>query len=202
MRQVIPLHLCHVLRQPRVVKRVVHAVVEHVEGERPADDPIGNSLGEDGVRELGEWRFEDEEQKRGHDESESVHGEVVVDPMKEEVKEHRPVGIGKVVVDVKEESVKGVFEDRPDDVAGEEAEESRGDSGWSRGGERSQAGWREGQKLASGDGRVGELQHRQRKEERGDRSPHRRHHIPLRPCKALRRWISLSSALSTSSDVT
>ncbi len=41
--------------------------------------------------------------------------------VEKEVEEHCPILIGKVVVDVEEEAMKGVFEDRPDDIAEKEA---------------------------------------------------------------------------------
>lgn len=122
MRKVVPLHLGHVLRQPGVVQGVVHAVVEDVEGERAGDDAVGDACREDEVCEVGERRLEQEEQRRRHDESQSVHREVVVDAVQEEVEHERPVSIGEVVVDVEEESVERVLEDGPDDVAREEAD--------------------------------------------------------------------------------
>lgn len=63
----VPLHLCHVLRQSRVVEGVVHAVVKDVKGESAADDSIGDGFREDEVGELGERRLEHEEEGRGHD---------------------------------------------------------------------------------------------------------------------------------------
>lgn len=52
---------------------VVHTVVKDVKGERAGDDTIGDGLGEDQVGELGKGSFEDEEQGRGHDETQAIH---------------------------------------------------------------------------------------------------------------------------------
>jgi hypothetical protein len=116
----VTLHLGHVLRQPGVVERIVHAVVEHVECERAGDDTVCDGFGEEEVRELGEGSLQTKEEGGRHDESQLIHGKVVVDAVEEEVKEHRPVLVRQIVVDVEEEAVEGVFEDGPDDVTGKE----------------------------------------------------------------------------------
>ena len=80
---------------------------------------------------MGEFRercLESEEEGGWHDETETVHGEVVVDTVKEEVEHESPVGIRKEVVDVEEESVESVFENSPDQVAGQEADGPLGES--------------------------------------------------------------------------
>ena len=133
MRQVVPLHLGHVLRQSSVVQRVVHAVVQDVERKRSADDTVGDGLGEQGMGESGERRFKDEEEQGRHDEAETVHRQVVMDAVQQEVKHDCPVGIRKVVIDVEEEAVEGVFEDGPDDVADEEAGHGLGERSVGRG---------------------------------------------------------------------
>lgn len=104
-----------------MVKRVVHTVVEDVEGESARDDTIGDSFGEDEMSEVGEGCFEGKEQGRGHDQTKSVHGKVVVDTVQEEMEHKSPRRIGEVIVDVEEEAMKSVLEDGPNDVAGEEA---------------------------------------------------------------------------------
>lgn len=106
----------------------MHAVVENVEGEGSGNDTICNGLGEDEMSEFGEWRLEDEKESGRHDQSQSVHGQVMVDTVQEEVKHHGPVGIGEIVVDVEEETVQGVFQDGPNDIADEEASDGRGES--------------------------------------------------------------------------
>ncbi len=73
------------------------------------------------MRELRKGVRQDEEERRGHDEPELVHGEIVVDAVQQKVQRDRPVGVGEVVVEVEEEAMKRVLEDCPDDVAGEEA---------------------------------------------------------------------------------
>jgi hypothetical protein len=103
-----------------MVERIVHAVVEHVECERAGDDTVCDGFGEEEVRELGEGSLQTKEEGGRHDESQLIHGKVVVDAVEEEVKEHRPVLVRQIVVDVEEEAVEGVFEDGPDDVTGKE----------------------------------------------------------------------------------
>lgn len=174
--EVVPLHLGHVLGQPGVVEGVVHAVVEDVEGERAGDDPVGDPRWEENVCEAGERRLEGEEQQRWHDQPESVHGQVMVDPVEQEMEHESPVPVGQVVVDVEEEAVERVLEDSPDHVAEEEACEGLGER---RGVRDGQGREREREQVRGGDGFVGELEDRQGEEERRDGSPDQRHDIPL-----------------------
>jgi len=74
VREMVPLHLGQILRQPRVVQGVMHAIVKDVEGERSRDDTIRDGRGEDNMREVGEGSLENEEEGRRHDESETIHG--------------------------------------------------------------------------------------------------------------------------------
>lgn len=134
-----------------MMQRIVHHIVEDVESECTRDDPIGNRFREDQVRQVGKWRFEDKEQRRRHDEPESVHREVMVDSVEEEMEHKGPVGIGEVVVDVEEEAVEGVFEDRPDDVAGEEGDEGFGECRLGGEGQGREGGGK-GEEVAGGDG--------------------------------------------------
>lgn len=70
--------------------------------------------------------------------------------MQEEVEQHGPVGIGKVIVDMEKESMEGVFEDGPDDIANEEADHCRSKRRCGRyreGGE----GWRHSEEVTGGD---------------------------------------------------
>ena len=87
MSQVVSLHVCEILRQFRMVKSIVHAVVEDVKGKGTADDTIGDCFWKEGVSESGEWCFEREEECRRHDESEPVHWEVMVNTVKKEMEE-------------------------------------------------------------------------------------------------------------------
>lgn len=69
------------------------------------------------MREPCEGRLEREEEDRGHDKSETVHREVVVDTMHQEVKGKESGSVGEVEVNMEEEPVEGVFQESPDDVA-------------------------------------------------------------------------------------
>lgn len=69
--QVVLLHLGHVLRQPCVVKGIVHAVVEDVERECSCDNSVGDRLGEQSVAELCERVGKDKEEEGRHDETKS-----------------------------------------------------------------------------------------------------------------------------------
>jgi hypothetical protein len=140
MGEMVPLHFSHVLRQLSMVERVVHAVVKNVECEGAGNNTIGDIGREDDVRKLGEWRFEKEEQGRRHDETQSVHGEVMVDTVEKEMEHQRPVGVREQVVNVEEESVEGVLEDRPEYVSGEKACQCRSNGGQGRDGESGKAG--------------------------------------------------------------
>lgn len=79
MSEVISLHLSHVLRQAGVMQRIVHAVVENVEGESAGNYTVRNCLGENEMSEISEWRFEHEEEGGRHDQTKSIHGQVVMD---------------------------------------------------------------------------------------------------------------------------
>lgn len=67
--------------------------------------------------ELSKGVAEDEEEQRGHDKTQSVHGEIVVNAVKEEVEREEHGLVGQDVVDVEEEAVNGVFQQSPDDNA-------------------------------------------------------------------------------------
>ena len=156
----------------------MHAVVKDVESERARDDSIGNCGREDRMREPRKGRLEDEEKDRGHDKSETVHGEVMMDAVHQEVEGKERGRVGKVEVNMEEEPVEGIFQERPDNVAKEEAS-SRLREG----------GQREGQEVCEGEagltpeGRKGprELEHGAKEEVRGDGAPEHRYDIPRRP---------------------
>ena len=67
MRHVVDLHLPHVLRELRVMKRIVHHVVEDVEGERTGNDTVCHPIGEQCMGELAEGVGEGREECRWHD---------------------------------------------------------------------------------------------------------------------------------------
>ena len=50
-----------------MVQGVVHAIVQHVEGEASGDDPIGHRGREDDVCESCEWGFQGQEEGGRHD---------------------------------------------------------------------------------------------------------------------------------------
>ena len=101
------------------------------------------------------------------------------------------------MVDMEEESVEGVFEDRPDDVSGEKASHGRQEGGLRRGGEvrrrpcEERSGGDRAVLLACFDRTsndslpVIELLQREGEEESGDRTPEERYDIPLRTCERL-----------------
>jgi len=98
---------------------------------------------------------------------------------------------------MEEESVEGVFEDRPDDVSGEKASHGRQEGGLRRGGEvrrgpcEERSGGHRTVLLACFDRTsndslpVIELLQREGEEESGDRTPEERYDIPLRTCERL-----------------
>lgn len=69
------------------------------------------------MREAGERVAEGEEEDGWHDEAEAVHRDVVVDTVQEEVQRQRVRVIRQVVVQVEEEAVHDVFDERPEQVA-------------------------------------------------------------------------------------
>lgn len=148
--QVVLLHLSHVLRQPGVVKGIVHAVVEDVESVCARDDSVGDRLGEYEVGELCKGVGEGEEKNRRHDETKAmnrngafvsgkamnesgcrdglpVHRKVMVDTVQQEVQHQRPVGVRQQVIDVEQESMETVFQKCPNDVACEETGDELGE---------------------------------------------------------------------------
>lgn len=113
--EVVLFHLPHVLWEFCVVEGVMHAVVDDVHGEGAADDAVGDGVWEQGMCELGKRVAEHEEEQRRHDESKPVHGQEVVDAVKEEVEREERGLVRKDVVDVEEEAVNRILEQRPDD---------------------------------------------------------------------------------------
>ena len=93
------------------------------EGEAAADDAIGNGDREQNIGETCEGKGEDKEEDRGHDEAQAVHWEVVVHAVREEVKHEECGLVWKESVNVEQESVEGVFEDSPNDVADKETKQ-------------------------------------------------------------------------------
>ena len=78
----------------------MHAVVQDIERERARNDPIRNGSREDKMCEPCEGRLEREEEDGGHNKSEAVHREVVVDTVHQEVEGEEGGGVGEVEVDV------------------------------------------------------------------------------------------------------
>jgi hypothetical protein len=62
-----------------------------------------------------------------------VHWEVMVDPVQQEVQDQCPIGIRQDVINVEQEPVESVFEERPDDVSCEEARDKFGERGGGEG---------------------------------------------------------------------
>lgn len=180
----IPLHLRQVLRETGVVEGVVHAVVEDVEGECTSDDTIRDRLGEDGMRKTSKRRLQDEEEERRHDKTEAVHGKVVVHTVKKEVEHEGPVAVREVVVQVEEEAVKDVLQQRPDQVTREEAGNEL-DHRASRHSREEVQLERPLKDILGNDPRIRKLQERKVGDEGGNRGPDDRHDIPLRASEHL-----------------
>ena len=119
--EVVLLHHAQVRWELGVVKSVVHAIVNDVHCKRARYDAVGDSGGEDGVDEFSEGGLEDKEKQRWHDETQAVHGEVVVNSVHEEVQHQEYRSVWEEIVDVEQESVHAVFENRPDDNTQHEA---------------------------------------------------------------------------------
>lgn len=113
MLQVIDLHLLHVLGHSSVMESIMHAVVENVERVRTSNDTFGEWRREDGVGEFEEGAGEGSKEDRWHDESESVHGKVVVNAVEEEVEEEGELVVWEVVVDMEEEAMHEIFDECP-----------------------------------------------------------------------------------------
>ena len=99
-----------------VVEEVMRQVVADVAEDATAVDgrrgvPV---VEEDGMGELPERCSEDEEECRWHDESETVHGEIVVDAVKEEVQRERHAIVREVVVKMEETAMEAILDDCPD----------------------------------------------------------------------------------------
>ena len=98
---VILVSMCNMIRSslfdiPLVVQEVVRAVVADVSEDATAvycysSIPV---VEEDGVGQLPEGCGEDEEEGGGHDKTQAVHGEVVVDSVEQEVCRDRHAVVG------------------------------------------------------------------------------------------------------------
>ena len=79
---------------------------------------------EDQIRQTCHWERQGEEEDRRHDESQSIHWQIVVDAMGEKVDEKEDWPVGKEAVDVEQEPTKAILEQRPCDVASEKGGKS------------------------------------------------------------------------------
>lgn len=100
VRHVIPLELLVPERRAGEVNPVVRHVVADVPKQTAAEagGPRVPVVEEDGVGEGPERRAEDAEQGRGHDEAVLVHGEVVVNSMKQEMQRNSYSVVGKIAI--------------------------------------------------------------------------------------------------------
>ena len=64
-----------------------------------------------------------------------VHRKVMVDTVQQEMQDQGPVAVRQEVIDVEEESMEAVFEERPDDGSGDVARNEFGKRGGGEGGE-------------------------------------------------------------------
>lgn len=137
VRQVIALELLVPKGRVGKVNPVVRHVVAHISEETAREDGRGNVPveEEEEVGQLPEGGAEDEEECRGHHEAVFVHGEVVMDTVKDKVKSNSHAIVRKIarchvrshfissggigerkrdsLVKVEEEAVEAVFNKRP-----------------------------------------------------------------------------------------
>lgn len=84
------------------------------------DDPVCHVHREDQVGQTCHWERQREKEHRWHNESESVHGQIVVNTMGKEMNKEESRSVREEPVDVEQEPMEAILEQRPHDVAYEE----------------------------------------------------------------------------------
>ena len=123
-------------RKERLFKIVLFStVVKNGRGRRPltkgecsSDGTISHSSGEQDVCQLREGVRQDEEQQRGHDKPQTVHGQIMVNSVQEEVQRQRPRCIREVIVNMEQEPMESILQDSPHQVTKEETHHGLGKS--------------------------------------------------------------------------
>jgi len=99
---------------------VVEEIMRHVVADVAENTTTVHSRGsvpiieEDGVGEVPEWRSENHEQRRRHDQAQSVHGKVMVDTVEQEVQRDSHTIVRKMVIKVEEATVQAILDQSPD----------------------------------------------------------------------------------------
>jgi len=99
----------------------MHAVVQNVECEATADDSIRNGRWEQEMCQLCEWERKEEEERWRHNQTQAVHRKIMMDSVTQEVQGKCKRVVREPVIDVEEEPMHRVFEEGPDKVSNEEA---------------------------------------------------------------------------------
>ena len=120
------------------------------------------------MRQLRERRLQQRKQHRRHHQPKAVHRQVMVHAVHEEVQHERERVVRQVVVEVEEEAVEKVLEERPDDVANHEADAGLEERGRGQAGER---GHREARVRREGGDGARELEDGAQAEVRGNGQP-------------------------------
>lgn len=93
MGKVVLFHFFHVLREFRVMQRIVHAVIENVKCECSRNNAVSHRNREYKIGKSGHGERKEEEEWWRHDQSQPIHRQIVVDSMHQEVqcKERRSI---------------------------------------------------------------------------------------------------------------
>jgi len=73
---------------------------------------------------LGERSLQHREESWGHDQSQSIHRHVMMNAMQQEVQSHEDRHVRQVIIDVEQEAMQGIFEEGPDDIPCNEAQQA------------------------------------------------------------------------------
>lgn len=99
-----------------VVEEIVSQVVANVSKDTTAEDRDGGVpvIKEDSVCQVPEGCGNGNEQCRGHHEPQSVHGEVVVNAVQEEMCRDRHSVVWEVIVEMEKAAMQTILHERPD----------------------------------------------------------------------------------------
>jgi len=120
--KVIFFHRPHVCWKLRVVQGIVHAVIQNVECKGTRYNAVCHRRREDSMSQLCQRRLQYREQERRHDKPQAIHRHEMMNTMEQEMQHEEDRPIWEHFVDMEQETMHAIFQNGPDYVSREEAQ--------------------------------------------------------------------------------